>query len=131
MLKDRKKLENNTKLQTILLVSNVSKLFRKLTSQVFWTRVHCSNLSLRNLRVCLVGGVKKWKDRKWWEDGKVREYKIFYFLSFLFGWEWKSGEMEKVSLYKFTYTYLLKNDGQLKQKSDQKKKKTITQFIKK
>ena len=31
--------------------------------------------------------------------------------------------MEKVSLYKFTYTYLLKNDGQLKQKSDQKKKK--------
>ena len=21
-------------------------------------------------RVCLVGGVEKWKDRKWWEDRK-------------------------------------------------------------
>ena len=30
--------------------------------------------------------------------------------------------MEKVSLYKFTHILLLKNDGQLKQKSDQKKK---------
>ena len=47
----------------------------------------------------------------------------------LFGWEWKSRGMEKVSLNKFTHTPLLKNDGQLKQKSDQKK--TITQFIKK
>ena len=36
-----------------------------------------------------------------------------------------------MSLYKFTYTPLLKNNGQLKQKSDQKKKKAITQFIKK
>ena len=43
-------------------------------------------------------------------------------------------EMEKVSLYKFTHISLLKNDGHLKQKSDKqpkKKKKTITQFIKK
>ena len=32
--------------------------------------------------------------------------------------------MEKVSLYKFTHILLLKNDGQLKQKSDQKKKKS-------
>ena len=42
--------------------------------------------------------------------------------------------MEKVSLYKFTHISLLKNDGHLKQKSDKqpkKKKKTITQFIKK
>ena len=31
--------------------------------------------------------------------------------------------MKKVSLYKFTYKPLLKNDGQLKQKSDKKKKK--------
>ena len=31
--------------------------------------------------------------------------------------------MEKVSLYKFTYTPLLKNDDQLKQKSDTQKKK--------
>ena len=34
----------------------------------------------------------------------------------MFGWEWKSGGMEKVSLYKFTHIPLLKNDGQLKQK---------------
>ena len=40
--------------------------------------------------------------------------------------------MEKVSLYKFTHTLLLKNDDQLKQKSDkQPKKEAITQFIKK
>ena len=31
--------------------------------------------------------------------------------------------MEKVSLYKFTYTLLLKNDGQLKQKTDKQPKK--------
>ena len=49
---------------------------------------------------------------------KVGEYKIFYFLSFLFGWEWKSGRMEKMSLNKFTHIPLLKNDAQLKQKSD-------------
>ena len=24
------------------------------------------------LRVRLIGNVKKWEDRKWWEDGKVR-----------------------------------------------------------
>ena len=30
--------------------------------------------------------------------------------------------MKKVSLYKFTHIPLLKNDGQLKQKSNQKKK---------
>ena len=41
----------------------------------------------------------------------------------MFGWEWKNGGMEKVSLYKFTYTPLLKNDDQLKQKSDTRKKK--------
>ena len=38
--------------------------------------------------------------------------------------------MKKVSLYKCTHILLLKNDGQLKQKSDPKKK-AITQFIKK
>ena len=39
-----------------------------------------------------------------------------------------------MSLYKFTHMSLLKNDGQLIQKSDKrpkKKKKAITQFIKK
>ena len=33
--------------------------------------------------------------------------------------------MEKVSLYKFTHTLLLKTDGQLKQKGDKPKKKKI------
>ena len=33
--------------------------------------------------------------------------------------------MEKMSLYKFTHTLLLKNDGQLKQKSETKKKKEL------
>ena len=54
----------------------------------------------------------------------------------MFGWEWKSGGMEKVSLYKFTHVPLLKNDAKLKQKSEkqpQKKKKKIQspKFIKK
>ena len=52
----------------------------------------------------------------------------------MFGWEWKSEGMEKMSLYKFAYTPLLKNDGQLKHKSDKqpkKKEEAITQFIKK
>ena len=55
----------------------------------------------------------------------------------MFGWEWKSEGMEKMSLYKFTHIPLLKNDDQLKQKSDKlttpkkKEKKAITQFIKK
>ena len=43
--------------------------------------------------------------------------------------------MKKMSLYKFTYILLLKNDVQLKQKSDKqqqqkkKKKKAITQIF--
>ena len=50
----------------------------------------------------------------------------------MFDWEWKSEGMKKVSLYKFTHTPLLKNDGQLKHKKNkQQKKKAITQFIKK
>ena len=65
------------------------------------------------LRVRLIGGVEKWEDRKLWEDGKVGEYKKFCFLSFLFGWEWKSGGMEKMSLTKFTHIPLLKNDAKL------------------
>ena len=57
-----------------------------------------------------------------WNGGKVRgqkmvgEQKKFYFLSFLFGWEWKSGRIEKVSLYKFMHIPLLKNNTQLKPK---------------
>ena len=37
-------------------------------------------------------------------------YKRFYFLPFLFGWGWKSGGIEKMSLNKFTHILLLKND---------------------
>ena len=39
----------------------------------------------------------------------------------MFDWEWKSGGMEKVSLYKFTHILLLKNNAQLKQKNWQNK----------
>ena len=40
--------------------------------------------------------------------------------------------MEKVSLYKFTYTPLLKNDGQLKQKvTNNPKKKQSPNLLKK
>ena len=54
----------------------------------------------------------------------------------MFSWESKSGGMEKVSLYKFIHTPLLKNDGQLKQKSDKqptkkKKKKQTPNLLKK
>ena len=62
--------------------------------------------------------MKKWEDRKWWEGGKVGGQKKFYFLSFLFGWEWKSGEMEKMSLNKFIHIPLLKNDTKFKNKRD-------------
>ena len=41
----------------------------------------------------------------------------------MFGWEWKRGGMEKISLYKFTHLPLLKNDVQLNQKSDKQLKK--------
>ena len=49
----------------------------------------------------------------------------------MFGWEWKSGGMEKVSLYKFTHIPLLKNDGQLKQKKSNKQSHTHTHTQKK
>ena len=42
------KLENDNKFQTILLVSTVSKLFRKLRSQAHWTRFWCSKSSSRD-----------------------------------------------------------------------------------
>ena len=65
-----------------------------------------------------------------WKSERIEKILI----SLIFVWlEWKNGGMEKVNLYKFTHTALLKNHGQLKQKSDKqpKKKKKITQFIKK
>ena len=39
------------------------------------------------LRVRLVGGMKKWDDRKLGEDKKVRGQKKCCFLSYIFGWE--------------------------------------------
>ena len=49
----------------------------------------------------------------------------------MFDWEWKSEGMEKVNLYKFTYTPLLKNDGQLKQKvTNNPKKKQSPNLLK-
>ena len=75
-----------------------------------------------------------------WENIKDYNFShfclVFFFflkISFLFSWKWKSGGMGKMSLYKFSHTPLLKNNGQLIQKvtNNQKKKKAITPFIKK
>ena len=60
---------------------------------------------------------------------KQKDRKDFNFSYFLFGWEWKNEGMKKVSLYKFTYIPLLKNDTQLKQKSDKQKKKKLITYI--
>ena len=49
----------------------------------------------------------------------------------MFSWEWKSGGIEKVNLYKFTHIPLLKKDTQLKPKkvtNNQKKKKASTKI---
>ena len=65
--------------------------------------------------------MEKWKDRK-----------KFNFSLFLFSWEWKSGGIEKVNLYKFTHIPLLKKDTQLKPKkvtNNQKKKKKASTKI--
>ena len=71
-------------------------------------------------RVCLVGGVEKWEDRKY-----------FNFSHFCLVGSEKSGGMEKVSLYKFTNIPLLKNDAQLKKKWQKIEKKKSPKFIKK
>ena len=50
----------------------------------------------------------------------------------MFSWEWKSGGIEKVNLYKFTHIPLLKKDTQLKPKkvtNNQKKKKSKHQNL--
>ena len=44
--------QNNTTFQTILLVSIISKLFRKLTFRVFETRAHCNKSSIIDL-ICI------------------------------------------------------------------------------
>ena len=82
--------------------------------------------------------LKKWKSGRIENDGRMEKWEnikdfnfshfclVFFFLriSFLFSWEWKSGGMRKMSLYKFSHTPLLKNNGQLIQKvtNNQKKK---------
>ena len=43
------------------------------------------------LRLCLVGRVEKWEDRKLWKDRKVGGWKIFSFPSCVFGW--RSGKL--------------------------------------
>ena len=47
--------------------------------------------SLKTLRVRFVGKVKKWEDRKWWEDGKGDDKKdfIFFFICLV-----ESGKVE-------------------------------------
>ena len=56
--------------------------------------------------------MKKWEDKR---NENVRGQKGFYFLYFVFGWRWKKKRnCKKMSLYKFTYMPLLKNDAQLK-----------------
>ena len=46
------------------------------TSEVFIMGSSTVNLGFifcSRLRVCLVGGVKRYEDRKWWDDRKVGE----------------------------------------------------------
>ena len=71
----------------------------------------------------MVGGVKKWEGGKLWEDGKVGGWKIFSFLSCVFGWRsgklggwktflfgWREKEEDgKCNLYKLTIMPLLHN----------------------
>ena len=75
----------------------------------------------------LLGSVwlERWKSRKIENGEKIEKWKDEKILIFLilFGWEWKSGRVEKVSLHKFTHIPLLKNDAQFKQKSDKQPKK--------
>ena len=51
------------------------------------------------LMVHLVGGVKKWEDRKWRDDRKVEGQKKFSSLSYVFGWEGRKVEGWKTFLF--------------------------------
>ena len=62
----------------------------------------------------MVGGVEKWEDRKY-----------FNFPYFCLVETKKVKRWKKISLYKFNYIPLLKNDTQLKKKSDKQVKKKI------
>ena len=75
----------------------------------------------------MVGGVKKWKDRKWWEDRKNFNFSHFCLVG--------SGKIEgwkKWVCINSLIHPLLKNDDQLKQKSDKqlKKKKQSPNLLK-
>ena len=43
--------------------------------------------------------MKKWEDKKGRVDRKIGEYNIFYFLSFVFGWN--GGKVEKLKTFLF------------------------------
>ena len=59
------------------------------------------------LRVRLVGRVEKWKDRKWWKDGKVGGWKsgriknILISLLFVRVKKWRDGKSEFVKIYSY------------------------------
>ena len=71
-----------------------------------------------SFRVRLVGEMENWENKKWWEDRKD-----FNFTHFCLVGSAKMEGYKKMSLNKFTHISLLKNEVQLKPKSDQKKKK--------
>ena len=76
----------------------------------------------------------KWKIIKLRSSLLQLNYLSINMINYLFGWEWKNGEMEKTSLNKFTHILLLKNNVQLKQKKWQiitKEKNQSPEFIKK
>ena len=55
-----------------------------------------------------------------WKSGRIEKILIFLIFVWLRVKKWR---IEKMSLYKFIYILLLKNDVQLKQKSDKQPKK--------
>ena len=62
---------------------------------------------------------------------KLEDRKDFNFSHFCLVGSGKVEGKKKLSLYKFTHTTLLKNDGQLKQKVTKKKKKQTPNLLKK
>ena len=52
------------KLITSIERLNLIELWKFILSIVGW-------IAFPFLKVCLVGGVEKWEDRKWWDDRKV------------------------------------------------------------
>ena len=74
------------------------------------------------------------KTNKALESTWLGRQKRFYFPLFVFGWKQKSIEIKKkMSLYKFTHMFLLKNEVQLKKKKKkrgkQQQKRQSSKFI--